>query len=242
MRCGWRWRRRRSTSTTSTGAWASWSRCPPRRPTRWAWTCAGWWRPRAGRRGLVGPAGGGLAKTALGGIAEYAIAARPSAVFDAPPELDDAEATAFLHPVPDRPTWPCSAGVAWWRARRWWSTRRPAAWAPPASNWPRPAGARVIAVAGGPEKGPAVRRPGRRPGHRPPRARTSSRPCWPPPTTRGADVVYDLTGGDFVASVVAVHGPRRAATWPWASPTTRERHDRTAAAHGLHRQHRHRRR
>ncbi len=62
----------------------------------------------------------------------------------------------------------------------------------------RPAGARVIAVAGGPREGCAVCLARRRPGHRPPRARTSSRPCWWPPATSGADVVYDLTGGDFV--------------------------------------------
>src|SRR4051812_13871696 len=49
----------------------------------------------AGAETWVGRRVVAITKTALGGIAEYAIAPAVS-VFDAPPELDDAEATSFV--------------------------------------------------------------------------------------------------------------------------------------------------
>src|SRR3984957_11440023 len=50
-----------------------------------------------GAEGWLGRRGGAITKTALGGIAEYAIAPAVS-VFDAPEQLDDAEAAAFILP------------------------------------------------------------------------------------------------------------------------------------------------
>ena len=70
--------------------------------------------------------------------------------------------------------------------------------------------------------------------------RTSSRRCWPPPTTSGADVVYDLAGGDFVERSwrCTARGGRYLAVG-FADDDDNGMTGRPAA-HGLHRQHRHR--
>ena len=70
--------------------------------------------------------------------------------------------------------------------------------------------------------------------------RTSSKRCWPPPAMSGADVVYDLAGGDFVERSwrCTARGGRYLAVG--FADDDEQRHDRTAAADGLHRQHRHR--
>jgi NADPH2:quinone reductase len=116
-----------------------------------------------------------ITTTALGGIADFALADAVS-VFDAPGGLDDAEAAAFILPfhashlalftrgrltagetlvVHSAASGLGSAGVQLGRA----------------------AGARVIAVAGGPEKGAFC-------------------------TAQGADLVIDHTDGDFVEAVL----------------------------------------
>ena len=79
-----------------------------------------------------------ITKNALGGIAEYAIADAIS-VFEAPEELDDAEATAFLLPFQ-------TSHLALFQrdacrpARHWWCTPPRAGWAQPASSSARPPG------------------------------------------------------------------------------------------------------
>ena len=137
-----------------------------------------------------------ITKTALGGIAEYAIAPAVS-VFDAPASFSTTPRPPPSCSPSRPPTWPCSGGVACRPVRPWSSTRRPVAWAPPASSWARPRG----------------------PGSSPwPVGRTRVL-CAPSlgadlvvdhlqedfveavlaaTDDAGADVVYDLAGGDFV--------------------------------------------
>jgi len=100
-----------------------------------------------------------ITKVALGGIAEYAIAPVVS-VFTAPPELDDAEATAFLLTFH-------TSYLALFRRGRLQAGETVVIHSAASGlgsagiQLARSAGARVIAVVGGPEKGGAVPRPGR---------------------------------------------------------------------------------
>ena len=149
----------------------------------------------AGAEQWIGQRVVAITKTALGGIAEYAIAPAVS-VFTAPPELDDAEATAFLL------TFHTSYLALLRRGRL--QAGETAVIHSAASGLgsagiqlARAVGARVIAVAGGPEKGALCRELGA--------------DLVIDHTTEdfvevvlqatadvGAEVVYDLSGGDFV--------------------------------------------
>jgi len=73
-----------------------------------------------------------ITTTALGGIAEFALADAVS-VFDAPEGLDDAQATAFIMPFHTSHLALFHADACG-GARPWWCTRRPVGWALPASN------------------------------------------------------------------------------------------------------------
>ena len=120
-----------------------------------------------------------ITRTALGGIAELAIAPAVS-VFDAPPELDDAEATGFLLPFH-------TSHLALFRrgALREGETlvvhSAASGLGTAAVQLGRVAGARVIAVVGGPEKVAACE-------------------------ALGADLVIDHTAEDFVEAVLAATG------------------------------------
>jgi NADPH:quinone reductase len=117
-----------------------------------------------------------ITKTALGGIAERAIAPAVS-VFDAPPQLDDAEAAGFLLPFH-------TSHLALFRRGRLREGETlvvhsaASGLGTAALQLGRAAGARVIAVAGGPEKAAAC-------------------------AALGADLVIDHTSEDFVEAVLA---------------------------------------
>jgi len=136
-----------------------------------------------------------ITQNALGGIAEYAIAPSVS-VFDAPPSFDDAEATAFLLSFQ-------TSHLALFKRGRLQSGETLVVHSGASGlgtagiQLGKAAGARVIAVAGGPEK-LAV-------------CASLGADLVVDHTTEdfveavlgatgdaGADVVYDLTGGDFV--------------------------------------------
>ena len=136
-----------------------------------------------------------ITTTALGGIAEYALADVVS-VFDAPDELDDAEAAAFIMPFH-------TSHLALFRRGRLSAGETLVVHSAASGlgtagiQLGKAAGARVIAVAGGPEKGALC-------------AALGADLVIDHSTTDfveavleatddiGADVVYDLTGGDFV--------------------------------------------
>ncbi len=117
-----------------------------------------------------------ITKTALGGIAELAIAPAVS-VFDAPPEFDDVEATGFLLPFH-------TSHLALFRrgGLREGETlvvhSAASGLGTAAVQLGRVAGARVIAVVGGPEKVAACK-------------------------ALGADLVIDHTAEDFVEAVLS---------------------------------------
>jgi NADPH2:quinone reductase len=120
-----------------------------------------------------------ITKMALGGIAEYAIADDVS-VFDAPPEFDDAEAAAFLLTFQ-------TSHLALFRRGRLQAGETLVVHSAASGlgtagiQLGKAAGARVIAVAGGPEK---------------------ARLC----ADVGADLVIDHTRDDFVEAVLAATG------------------------------------
>jgi len=120
-----------------------------------------------------------ITTNALGGIAEQAIAPAVS-VFDAPPELDDGEAAAFLLPFH-------TAHLALFRRGRLREGETVVVHAAAsgvgtaAVQLGRAAGARVIAVAGGPDKAAACAK-------------------------LGADLVIDHTHEDFAEAVLAATG------------------------------------
>src|SRR5450631_1835239 len=136
-----------------------------------------------------------ITTTALGGIAEYALADKVS-VFDAPDGLDDAEATAFIMPFH-------TSHLALFRRGRLTAGETLVVHSAASGlgtagiQLGKAAGARVIAVAGGPDKGALC-------------ATLGADLVIDHTTTDfveavleatddvGADVVYDLTGGDFV--------------------------------------------
>ena len=78
-----------------------------------------------------------ITKTALGGIAEYAIAPAVS-VFDAPARARRRRGHRLPAPVPHVAPGPVPSRPAARRARRWSCTPPPAGWAPPASSWAGP--------------------------------------------------------------------------------------------------------
>lgn len=120
-----------------------------------------------------------ITKMALGGIAEYAIADDVS-VFDAPPQFDDAEAAAFLIPFQ-------TSHLALFRRGRLRAGETLVVHSAASGlgtagiQLGKAAGARVIAVAGGPDKTALCSR-------------------------LGADVVVDHTAEDFVEAVLAATG------------------------------------
>jgi NADPH2:quinone reductase len=135
-----------------------------------------------------------ITKTALGGIAEYAIAPAIS-VFDAPEQLDDAEATAFVLSFQ-------ASHLALFRRGRLRAGETLVVHSAASGlgsagiQLGRAAGARVIAVAGGPEKGALCASLGADLviDHR---AEDFVESVLAATGDAGADVVYDLTGGDF---------------------------------------------
>jgi NADPH2:quinone reductase len=120
-----------------------------------------------------------ITKTALGGIAEFAIAPAVS-VFEAPVQLDDAEATAFILTFQ-------TSHLALFRRGRLTSGETVVVHSAASGlgsagiQLAKAAGARVIAVAGGPEKGALC-------------------------ASLGADVVIDHTQEDFVEAVLVATG------------------------------------
>jgi NADPH2:quinone reductase len=120
-----------------------------------------------------------ITKTALGGIAEYAIADAVS-VFDAPEQLDDAEAAGFLLTFQ-------ASHLALFRRGRLQAGETLVVHSAASGlgtagiQLAKASGARVIAVAGGPEKGALC-------------------------ASLGADLVIDHTAEDFVEAVLAATG------------------------------------
>ena len=118
----------------------------------WAWTSAGWSSEAgAGAEEWLGRRVVAITTTALGGIAEYALADAVS-VFDAPEGLDDAEATAFIMPFH-------TSHLALFRRGRLTEGETLVVHSAASGSGTagiqlgKAAGARVIAVAGGPAKG-----------------------------------------------------------------------------------------
>jgi NADPH2:quinone reductase len=117
-----------------------------------------------------------ITKTALGGIADYALADAVS-VFDAPPQFDDAEATAFLMTFQ-------TSHLALFRRGRLRAGETLVVHSAASGlgtagiQLGKAAGARVIAVAGGSDKGALC-------------------------ASLGADLVVDHTSEDFVEAVLA---------------------------------------
>ena len=136
-----------------------------------------------------------IAKNALGGIAEYAVADAIS-VFEAPDAFDDAEATAFLLSFQ-------TSHLALFRRGRLRGGETLVVHAAASGlgtagvQLGKAAGARVIAVAGGPEKVALCTALGADlvVDHT---AEDFVEAVLAATGDAGADVVYDLTGGDFV--------------------------------------------
>jgi len=133
----------------------------------------------AGAEGWLGRRVVAITKTALGGIAEFALAPAVS-VFDAPDQLDDAEAAAFILPYH-------ASHLALFRRGRLRSGETLVVHSAASGlgtagiQLGKAAGATVLAVAGGPDKG-----------------------AWC--TAHGADVVIDHQKDDFVEVVLAATG------------------------------------
>jgi NADPH2:quinone reductase len=135
-----------------------------------------------------------ITKTALGGIAEFAIAPAVS-VFDAPDQLDDAEATAFVLSFQ-------TSHLALFRRGRLRAGETLVVHSAASGlgtagiQLGKAAGARVIAVAGGPEKGALCASLGADlvVDHL---TEDFVEAILTATDDGGADVIYDLTGGDF---------------------------------------------
>jgi NADPH2:quinone reductase len=135
-----------------------------------------------------------ITKTALGGIAEYAIAPAIS-VFDAPPELDDAEAAAFILSFQ-------ASHLALFRRGRVQAGETVVIHSAASGlgtagiQLAKAAGARVFAVSGGPEKGALCESLGADLviDHS---SVDFVEAVLAATADAGADVVYDLTGGEF---------------------------------------------
>jgi len=136
-----------------------------------------------------------ITTTALGGIAEYALA-DAVATFEAPPSLDDAEATAFIMTFQ-------ASHLALFRRGRLTAGETVVIHSAASGlgaagiQLAKAAGARVIAVAGGPDKGEFCRSQGADlvVDHL---EEDFVEAVLAATDDEGADVVYDLTGGDFV--------------------------------------------
>src|ERR1700722_2369806 len=136
-----------------------------------------------------------ITNTALGGIAEYAIASVVS-VFDAPEQFDDAEATAFLLTFQ-------TSHLALFRRGRLRAGETVVIHSAASGlgtagiQLGKAVGARVIAVAGGPDKGALCSSLGADLviDHT---AEDFVEAVLSATSDAGADVVYDLAGGDFV--------------------------------------------
>ena len=136
-----------------------------------------------------------ITKTALGGIADYALAEATS-VFDAPSGFDDAEATAFLLTFQ-------ASHLALFRRGRLQAGETLVVHSAASGlgtagiQLGKAAGARVIAVAGGAEKGALCAELGADTviDHR---AEDFVEAVLTATGDVGADVIYDLAGGDFV--------------------------------------------
>ena len=87
----------------------------------------------------------------FGALAERSYAPADS-LFDAPPALDDAEAAAFLHPVPHHAPGAVPARAGSCRARRCWCTRPPAGSARRRSSSVSPRARACFATAGQPPR------------------------------------------------------------------------------------------
>ena len=135
-----------------------------------------------------------ITKNALGGIADYAIADAIS-VFEAPPDFDDVEATAFLLSFQ-------TSHLALFKRGRLQAGETLVVHSAASGlgsagiQLGKAAGARVIAVAGGPEKGALCTELGADLviDHT---AEDFVEAVLVATDDAGADVVYDLTGGDF---------------------------------------------
>ena len=157
-----------------------------------------------------------ITKNALGGIAEYAIADAIS-VFDAPPEFDDAEATAFVLTFQ-------TSHLALFRRGRLRAGETLVVHSAASGlgtagiQLGKAAGARVIAVAGGPEKAALCTALGADlvVDHT---RRTSSRRSSPPPATRGPTSSTTWPAATS-SSARGAAPPTAAGTWRSASPTT----------------------
>jgi NADPH2:quinone reductase len=136
-----------------------------------------------GAEGWLGKRVVAITKTALGGIAEFAIAPAIS-VFDAPPELDDAEAAAFVLSFQ-------ASHLALFRRGRLQAGETLVVHSAASGlgtagiQLGKAVGARVIAIAGGPEKGALC-------------------------ASLGADLVIDHLEDDFVESVLTATGDQGA--------------------------------
>jgi NADPH2:quinone reductase len=136
-----------------------------------------------------------ITKTALGGVADYALADAIS-VFDAPPSFDDVEATAFLLTFQ-------ASHLALFRRGRLQAGETlvvhsaASGLGTAAIQLAKAAGARVIAVAGGSDKGKLCLSLGADLviDHR---AEEFVEAVLTATADAGADVIYDLAGGDFV--------------------------------------------
>ncbi len=136
-----------------------------------------------------------ITKTALGGIAEFAIAPAVS-VFEAPDQLSDAEGAAFVLPFQ-------TSHLALFRRGRLAAGETLVVHSAASGlgtagiQLGKAAGATVIAVAGGSEKGALCTKLGADQvvDHT---AEDFVEAVLSATDDRGADVVYDLTGGDFV--------------------------------------------
>ena len=161
--------------------------------------------------GVTGVAlGDRLIGGAIGGAFAELTLMNAASALPAPPGLDDAEAAALLHHVPDRVVRAAPAGPAGGRARPCWCTPPRAASAAARSSWARRPGARVIGVAGGAEKAEVARDARRGRGGRPAHPglrrggqgghRAGAAPTWS--TTRSA-----ATPTPAVHQVHRVRGP-----------------------------------
>lgn len=147
-----------------------------------------------GAQGWLGRRVVAITTTALGGIAEYALAPAVS-VFDAPETLDDAEGAAFVLPFQ-------ASHLALFRRGRLRAGETLVVHAAAsglgtaAVQLGRAAGARVVAVAGGPQKGALCASLGADlvVDHY---AEDFVEAVLGATDDAGADIVYDLTGGEF---------------------------------------------
>ena len=236
---GARWARRPSTSTTSTAAGETWSRCPHPRRSRSAWTCAAWSTPpERAPSSWLGERVVAITKNALGRHRRVRHRRRHLGLRGPRPASTTPRRPRSCSRSRPR-TSRCSAGARLQAGETLVVHSAASGLGTAGIQLGKAAGARVIAVAGGPEKVALC-------------------------TSLGADLVVDHTAEDFVEAVlaatgrrrsrrrlrpdrrrlrralVALHRPRGSLPGGGLRRRRRQRHDRPAAADGLHREHRHR--